>query len=179
MALSGIYKGLKLSYLITISDDTHRVSVEDEGKCVKLNVDENIFQVDIEPLNDQHSFSLLVNGQSYIATATRHGSDYEIIINGISYVVDVQEEKLALLRDQVKSPLQAGGEKIIAPMPGRVIAIHVAVGDHIDTSQGIVTIEAMKMENELRSQRTGTVSEIRIKEGDTVDKNSVLVVIKD
>ena len=64
-------------------------------------------------------------------------------------------------------------------MPGRVIAIHVAVGDHIDTSQGIVTIEAMKMENELRSQRTGTVSEIRIKEGDTVDKNSVLVVIKD
>ena len=142
-------------------------------------VNDDTFHPEVSIIISAHNEENNIANLLDILVNQEYQSDYEIIINGISYVVDVQEEKLALLRDQVKSPLHAGGEKIIAPMPGRVIAIHVAVGDHIDTSQGIVTIEAMKMENELRSQRTGTVSEIRIKEGDTVDKNSVLVVIKD
>ena len=64
-------------------------------------------------------------------------------------------------------------------MPGRIVSISAAVGDAVESGQGVVVIEAMKMENELRAQTSGRINEIRVAEGDTVDRNDVLVVIGD
>jgi biotin carboxyl carrier protein len=63
-------------------------------------------------------------------------------------------------------------------MPGKVIAVLVAEGDRVERGQGIVIIEAMKMENEVRSPVTGRVKEISVKPGDPVDGGSVLAVVE-
>jgi biotin carboxyl carrier protein len=62
-------------------------------------------------------------------------------------------------------------------MPGRVVRVLVAPGDAVTARQGLVVVEAMKMENELRAPRDGTVAEVRTREGAPVDANVVLVVI--
>jgi biotin carboxyl carrier protein len=71
----------------------------------------------------------------------------------------------------------AGPVVLVAPMPGRVVRVLVTPGAAVVARQGLVLIEAMKMENELRAPRAGTVAEVRVREGMPVDANAVLVVI--
>jgi len=70
-----------------------------------------------------------------------------------------------------------GPVAIVAPMAGRVVKVLVAPGAVVAARQGLVVVEAMKMENELRAPRAGTVAEVRVQEGAPVDANVVLVVI--
>ena len=71
----------------------------------------------------------------------------------------------------------SGPRRIVAPMPGRVVKVLVKPGDTVDARQGLVVVEAMKMENELRAPGAGTVTEVRVAEGASVEANAVLVVI--
>jgi biotin carboxyl carrier protein len=63
-------------------------------------------------------------------------------------------------------------------MPGRIVKVLVAPGDVVAARQGVVIVEAMKMENELRAPRSGTVADVRVTEGMSVEANSVLVVLE-
>jgi len=74
-------------------------------------------------------------------------------------------------------PGSHGPRRIAAPMPGRVVKVLVKVGDAVEARQGLVVVEAMKMENELRAPGTGTVTEVKVTEGASVEANAVLVVI--
>jgi biotin carboxyl carrier protein len=69
----------------------------------------------------------------------------------------------------------AGAERVVAPMPGRVVRVLVAVGDEVQARQGLVVVEAMKMENELGSTRAGRVVEIGVAEGQSVEAGRLLV----
>ncbi|MBT5873565.1 MAG: biotin/lipoyl-binding protein, partial [Candidatus Latescibacteria bacterium] len=70
-------------------------------------------------------------------------------------------------------------QTIKATMPGRVMAVEVAVGEEVSAGQGVVIIEAMKMENELKTHVAGRVKEIRAAAGDAVNKGDVLVVLEE
>ena len=71
-----------------------------------------------------------------------------------------------------------GEQTVVAPMPGRVVRVLVAPGDEVERRQPVVVVEAMKMENELRASREGTVAEIHASEGMSVDAGALLVVIQ-
>jgi biotin carboxyl carrier protein len=71
-----------------------------------------------------------------------------------------------------------GDGRVVAPMPGRVVKVLVAPGAAVEAGQGVVVVEAMKMENELRAPRAGTVREVRVAEGASVEAHTVLVVIE-
>jgi len=71
-----------------------------------------------------------------------------------------------------------GVQKVVAPMPGRVIRVLVSAGDTVVARQPVVVVEAMKMENELRSPKAGTVKEVPVTPGTSVDAGRVLVVIE-
>jgi biotin carboxyl carrier protein len=70
-----------------------------------------------------------------------------------------------------------GRQQIVAPMPGKVVRILVQAGDHVDAGQGLLVVEAMKMQNEVRSPKRGTVERILAKEGQPVNAGEVLCVI--
>ena len=172
-------KGCTLSYLVTIEGTTYAVSLDDREGRVALRIDGQPVEIDMASIQGDQLYSLLIEGRSYTAVAATWGEQREVRVNGVSSVVTVEDEQLARLRGQVKTRRHAGGEQVKAPMPGRIVSISVAVGDKVETGQGVVVIEAMKMENELRAHTGGSVKEIRAGEGDTVDRNDVLVVIGD
>lgn len=71
-----------------------------------------------------------------------------------------------------------GEQKVVAPMPGRVVRVLVAAGDEVGARQPVVVVEAMKMENELRSPKTGRVKEVSVEPGASVEAGRVLLVIE-
>ena len=72
---------------------------------------------------------------------------------------------------------KGGPQHVVAPMPGRIVKVLVKAGDTVAARQGLVVVEAMKMENELRSPKAGTVSDVRVTEGMLVEANAVLVIV--
>jgi biotin carboxyl carrier protein len=71
-----------------------------------------------------------------------------------------------------------GPQTITAPMHGRIVRVLVKTGDTVAARQGLVVVEAMKMESELRSPKAGTVTEVRVTQGQSVDARAVLVVVE-
>ena len=82
-------------------------------------------------------------------------------------------------RPDAGGDLSDGPERVNAPMPGKVVRVAVRVGDIVAVRQQLAVIEAMKMENELRAKRAGTVTEVHVREGQLVDAGALLVVIAD
>ena len=74
-------------------------------------------------------------------------------------------------------PLSVQDGRVTAPMPGRVVRVLVAVGDKVTARQPVVVMEAMKMENELRAGRDGSVAEVLVQEGMAVDTGTILVIV--
>jgi len=70
-----------------------------------------------------------------------------------------------------------GRQQIVAPMPGKVIRLLVAAGDQVEAGQGLLVVEAMKMQNEIRSTKTGRVERVQVKEGQNVNAGELLCVV--
>lgn len=100
--------------------------------------------------------------------------DGEVVVGGHAVPV-----ALANRRRRARAILGAGNgdQRIVAPMPGKVVKVLVAVGAAVEPRQGLVVIEAMKMENELTATRAGTVTEVAVTEGTSVEAGRLLVVI--
>jgi len=120
---------------------------------------------------------------------------YSIIMDGASYEVSVREDKKGYVVEvgphfipvRVEDPLQSRGEVtspvqgdavISSPMPGRVVGVKVEVGQAVKEGEGVVLVEAMKMENELHAPKDGKVKKITVKVGDAVEAGQDLVVIE-
>jgi biotin carboxyl carrier protein len=113
-----------------------------------------------------------------IAIDRREGS-LIVHVDGIAVPVAVADPRR--LWSRAAHDQGAGGSAprpIVAPMPGRIVKVLVSKGDQVSARQGLVVVEAMKMENELRSPRDGTVADVRVSEGMSVDANAILVVIE-
>ena len=89
--------------------------------------------------------------------------------------VDDRTRQIQALTGRTKPP--GGGGVVKAPMPGLVVRVEVAVGQRVEVGAGLVVVEAMKMENELRAQRPGVVETIHVAAGQTVDKGASLVTL--
>ena len=80
--------------------------------------------------------------------------------------------------EQAKKTTPPAGERVVkSPMPGRVVKVLVAKGDAVEVGQGLVVLEAMKMENEVRAKAAGTVAEVHVTPGAAVEGNAKLVTL--
>ena len=97
-------------------------------------------------------------------------------VDGERYIVDALDERMRTLRDLTDaSKASSGPAPLLAPMPGLVVRVNVAVGDSVSVGQGLVVVEAMKMENELRASTAGVVTAVRAIPGTAVQKGAVLI----
>jgi biotin carboxyl carrier protein len=121
-------------------------------------------------------YSILIDGVNYEVRAnpTAHGLKLEV--DSRRFLAEVIDPRNASRGS--RSALGAGRQKVVAPMPGRVIRVLVKVGDTVELGQGLVVVEAMKMQNEMKSSRPGRVVEVRVSDGDTVGSNDTLVVLE-
>jgi biotin carboxyl carrier protein len=117
-------------------------------------------------------YSVLLDGASFEVRV--FGS--QITVNGYSFEISLEDPR-QWKRSGAAADAQ-GKISILAPMPGKVVRILVRVGDAVSAGQPIVVVEAMKMQNELKSPRDGRVTEVRAKENDSVNAGAVLAVIE-
>ena len=148
-----------------------------EGRGRQLFVDGR--RVEVDAVKVGHAWSLLVAHRSYeVFLDARAPGELVAHVNGRAVTVRGGLKRFGARRVQKGSAETQTQRNVTAPMPGRVARVLVKVGDLVNARQGLVVVEAMKMENELRSPRAGTVVEVRASEGALVDANSVLVVIE-
>jgi biotin carboxyl carrier protein len=122
-------------------------------------------------------WSILLDGASHVADVTEQDGVYLVDVEGERYAIRVEEESRYIIRTR---GAQGGdrGQVLKAPMPGKVTLIEVTVGQAVAPGDGLIVLEAMKMENEFKAQVAGTVKEIRVVAGQPVNPGDVLVVIE-
>ena len=118
-------------------------------------------------------FSILIEGRSYQATLLAPGT---IQVNDRIFSVEVFDPRE--LRARSSATGSHGRQNIVAPMPGKVVRVLAEVGDVVEPGQGLIVVEAMKMQNEMKSPKVGTVVEVKTKDGATVAAGEVLIVIE-
>jgi pyruvate carboxylase subunit B len=123
--------------------------------------------------------SLLTVGDAvYRVIATRGDARgrHTLSLDGRRFTIEALDERTRAIRDlTAASAVAAGPAPLVAPMPGLIVRVTVAPGDTVQAGQGLVVMEAMKMENELRAPSAGTVSAVRVGPGTAVEKGTVLV----
>jgi pyruvate carboxylase subunit B len=101
---------------------------------------------------------------------------YALWIDGWRFEVEALDERARAIQDLAAASAQSlGPQPIVAPMPGLIVRVDVAAGDRVHAGQGVVVMEAMKMENELRAPAEGVVRAVRVEAGTAVEKGTVLV----
>ncbi|HSE05458.1 MAG TPA: biotin/lipoyl-containing protein [Methylomirabilota bacterium] len=122
-------------------------------------------------------WSILLDGASHVVDVTEQDGAYLVDVGGERYTIRVEEESRYIIRTR---GAQGGerGQVLKAPMPGKVALIAVTVGQAVAPGDGLIVLEAMKMENEFKAQTAGTVKEIRVAVGQPVNPGDVLVVIE-
>lgn len=162
-----------MKYVVSVGDKAYNVEVGGERET---EIDGVPHQVDIQNIDGYSLFSLLLNNRSYELIVEREGQEFRILLEGEMYTVRVTDERARRL---IEAPARVPSEEVAvkAPMPGLVVAVPATLGQEVKIGQGLIILEAMKMENELRAPRAGRVKAIRVSPGQVVDKDQVLVVI--
>src|SRR5579884_4163844 len=129
-------------------------------------------------------YSLIINNKSYEVFARRlnkpdegESQTYEIFFAGQRFEVQVEDERTRSLTSAAASAHSSGEARIRAPMSGLVIGVPFESGASVTRGQTVVILEAMKMENDLSTPINGTIKEIRVSKGQTVNQGDVLVVV--
>lgn len=123
---------------------------------------------------------LLLGTQSHALLARpgpRRG-EWRIGVNGSTFAVEALDDRARTIRELSGGAEAEAARVVAAPMPGLVVRVNVEVGQEVAAGQGVVVVEAMKMENELKSPVDGVVARVEVSPGATVDKGAVLIVLE-
>ena len=165
-----------MKYLVDVNGQ--RVTVELSGDRVRvgeIEVEASLLAIEGTPVR-----LVRVGDQVHRVVARRGGTRgaWQLDLDGLRVDAEALDERMRTIRDLTAAKAVASGPApIVAPMPGLVVRIAVAEGDTVQAGQGVCTIEAMKMENELRAPAAGVVTAIRAVPGQPVDKGTVLIVL--
>jgi pyruvate carboxylase subunit B len=150
---------------------TVRVEVRQRDGRYSVALDGDAMEVDFAEAGP-HFASLLIAGQSYEVGIERAALGYRVALPGASLMVRLEASR----RGGAATQARAGGPaRLEAPMPGKILRVLAAVGEPVTAGQGLIVMEAMKMENELRAPRAGRVQAINVGEGQAVETGALLV----
>src|SRR5947209_84220 len=120
-------------------------------------------------------YSVLSNGKSLDVRIAPQSAGYILDVLGHRFQAEVRDPRNVARRSQ--AGLAGGVQNVSASMPGKVVRVLVAEGQEIEAGQGLIVVEAMKMQNEMRAAKSGRVAKVNSKPGDTVAAGEVLVRI--
>ena len=164
-----------MKYFARIGSNEYEVEVTDS----QILLDGEPVNVDIVRSGTPELFSILFGGQSHELLVTSDRFNYTVSIRSQQFQVQVQDERSRRLNQARKMPgLPAGELAVVAPIPGLVVKVLAAAGDAIEEGQPLVILEAMKMENEIRSMRPGVIKSVEVAPGQRVEQNAVLIVLE-
>lgn len=164
-----------MKYITTVEDKQFVVEVIDEKH---VSVDGKLYEIDFESVSGQPVYSLIVDGRSHESYVYQGDDNWQVLLRGRLYPVTVEDEREKRLRAAAGGGVMETGEyHLRAPMPGLVVTVPVTEGQEIKKGQVILILESMKMQNELKAPRDGTIGRIRVKPGESVEQKQTLLSI--
>jgi len=120
--------------------------------------------------------SLRIGNKAYEVKCERVGNDVHVWVGSRRFAPEVRDPRS--LRSRGRSVDEHGPRKLTAPMPGKVVRILLAQGNEVEAGSGVLVVEAMKMQNEVKSPKKGTIQKILVNEGAAVNAGDVLAIVE-
>jgi biotin carboxyl carrier protein len=168
---------------VEVADRLRTVEVVKRGDVYDVIVDGRARTVDLVRIGTD-SWSLIVRdghgeARSVEAAVVPQGTNGTLDVHLEGFRIPVQiRHGMGRRTRQIAGASGAGPQRIVAPMPGKIVRVLVAPDETVTHRQGLVVVEAMKMENELRAARDGQVREVLVTEGQSVDAGALLVIVE-
>jgi pyruvate carboxylase subunit B len=166
-----------MKYIVTVGDRRVTVDVGPDG----VEIDGRPLPASLADVEGTPVRLVTIGGEAHrVVVRKREGrGHYHLWLDGFTYEVEALDERTRIIRDLTAAAAPpAGPQPLVAPMPGLVVRVNVRPGDDVSPGQGLVVMEAMKMENELRAAGAGKVKAVRVTPGTAVEKGAVLVELE-
>ncbi len=160
-------------YTFRFRDKVYRIEIEESKKGAEIDIDGSRFPLEFQRV-EEHLYSAILDGKSYEVGVLRRGKKVEVFIEGDLYEFEAILEREA---GREGEGLVSGIQQLTSPMPSRVVKLLKKEGEEVEEGEGVVVIEAMKMESELKSSIQGKIKDLKVKEGDAVEGGTVLLII--
>ena len=167
-----------MNYEVQINDrNAHVELLEQNNSTFKIKLDNEIREIDAVEIAEG-VYSVIMNGRSFNVELISGESqkEYRINANHIHYDAEVVDAETKYMRSRKQGDMINDDDRLVSPVPGKVIDIAVSVGDEIHKGQTLVVVSAMKMESEFKAAKDGVVKEIKVEKGQNVESNQLLVV---
>jgi biotin carboxyl carrier protein len=162
-------------YDITIDGKSYRLDLNRVDGRWSCRLDGRELEVDAI-LARPDVLSLRVGNLAYEIKSERAANDLHLWVGSARFAAEVRDPRS--LRGRARAGEAQGPKKIIAPMPGKVVRLLVSAGEAVEPGSGIAVVEAMKMQNEIKSPKRGTVRRILVTEGAAVNAGDVLAIVE-
>jgi biotin carboxyl carrier protein len=164
-----------MTYDIAIDGKNYRLDLNQIDGRWHCQLDGREIEVDAV-LARPDVLSLRIGNKAYEVKCERVTSDLHIWVGSVRYAAEVRDPRS--LRGRARAVDEHGPKKLTAPMPGKVVRILVTQGAEIEAGAGVLVVEAMKMQNEVKSPKKGTVQKILVNEGAAVNAGDVLAIVE-
>lgn len=160
---------------VIVDGHEHTLEISGSGK-LSCRFDSSAFEADAAEVAPD-VYSLLIADESFEArVSTNDGNTYSVEVDGIVYQVSIDDPR-SWSRGK-KDVAVAGTRRITAPMSGKIVRVLVAEGQQVAAGEGLVVVEAMKMQNEIKSPKAGVVSKVAVQTGQAVNSGDALLVVE-
>ena len=141
----------KASYEVLLEGRREVLGLERSGNRVRVRLAGRYFEVDVAQLSES-SFSLILEGRSYDVTVNPHPDGFQVFVDGVGFQVGLHDPRRRSSFSSGRTEA-AGPMAVSTPMPGKVVKVLISEGDSVQEGQGLLVVEAMKMQNELSSRK--------------------------
>ncbi len=170
-----------MKYEVLIDERSYQVEMERTASGYECKVDGEAFPLDVV-VTTPGTLSILHQGRQYEVTreAAREPSpagEMQLLVGGQRFRAEIRDPR-SLRSRRAHSVACAGPARICAPMPGKVIRLLVSEGDEVQAGQGLLVVEAMKMQNEIQSTKPGRITKIAVREAAAVNAGDLLAIVE-
>jgi biotin carboxyl carrier protein len=162
-------------YNVTIDGKDYRLDLSHDGGRWSCRLDGRDLEVDAI-LARPDVLSLRIGNTAYEIKSEQVANDLHLWVGNVCFTVEVRDPRS--LRGRTRAGDDHGPRKITAPMPGKVVRLLVREGDEVEPGAGVAVVEAMKMQNEIKSPKKGTVRKILVSHGAAVNAGDVLAIVE-
>lgn len=161
-----------MTYTFRLQNQVYRVELEEYDNHINVQINGESIPLEYQKLDD-NLYSLIIKSKSYSVGIHKNGKMVQVFMEG-----DLFELEAVPKREKVQSSsVSSGVHEINSPMPSRVVKILKNVDDEVHQDEGVIVVEAMKMESELKSPINGKVTELNVEEGQAVESGMILLKI--
>jgi pyruvate carboxylase subunit B len=160
-----------MTYTFKHNNELYKVILNEDKNQLIVEIDGTEYPVEYSMI-DNNMYSIIIDGKSTTLAVLKKGKNIQVFHNG-----NLRELEYISEREILKGAAVSSGLEITSPMPSRVVKILKEEGDEVELDEGVIVVEAMKMESELKAPSSGKIKEIRVSEGDAVESGTILVVL--